>query len=120
MIPNITAYEQTLPFFECLQYRVECVAATNDATAQIACNNIQCGTSGDPARVFSSLTAAMASPTSSAAASSSMSTSAVATSAAPAAASSTSHAAAPAMTMNAGFGTGALAVGAVALFGLGL
>jgi hypothetical protein len=37
-------YQQTLPYFECLQYRTNCVAATDDAIAQRACINTPCGT----------------------------------------------------------------------------
>lgn len=112
--PNVTAYEQTLPFFECLQYRAECVAATTDAAVQLACNNITCGAKGSPADFAAqiSMSAAMASPTSTSASSSATAAPTSQTSA-PAAASLTSSTggAAVATAMSKNLGTGALVAG---------
>jgi len=96
--PNVTLYSQTIPFYTCQQYRTNCVASTDSAVAQHACNAIPCG-SLDPvaalANYSSSQAAAAASTTSSraSASSSAASTTGAAGSATGAAGSATSGAA---------------------------
>jgi len=62
MTPNVTNYIQTIPFFECQEYKKFCVASYTDAYNQMLCNNIACA-SADPARAAAaaSISAAIAS-----------------------------------------------------------
>jgi cobalamin biosynthesis Mg chelatase CobN len=134
MSPNVSAYEQTLPAYECREYIDQCVTNhPNDLDGITACRATECGTKliGDPDDSTSSSSSASASATASStssggssdasetASSTSDSESASETSGAAASASDDSSAA-TALTLAGNYGTGLLAVGILAAFGLAL
>ncbi|KAF1355276.1 hypothetical protein BDV97DRAFT_418969 [Delphinella strobiligena] len=129
--PNISSYEQTLPFYICQQWVGDCVLGhPNDLDGQTACQSVICGSGNASTAQSSSSASSSASSTSSAAASSSSAaastTSAAAASSgtgsatASSSAAATSKAAAAALSVAKTYGTGALAAGMLAVFGLAL
>ncbi|KAL1304872.1 hypothetical protein AAFC00_003795 [Neodothiora populina] len=132
--PNITDFQQTLPFFICQQWITDCVAGhPNDLDGITACHSVTCGDRNASSASSSSSSSSSASSTSSAAASSSSGAAASATSAAAsatsgaasaassaAAATSSSAASSAAIGVAMNYGTGVLAAGMLAVFGLAL
>jgi len=136
MSPNVSSYEQTLPAYVCREYVIQCVNNhPNDADGQEACQATVCGTKeiGDPDDSTSSSSSASSSATassttsggSSEATETSSSTSDSEESASQTSDSSTAEStddssAASALTLASNYGTGILAVGILAAFGLAL
>lgn len=136
--PNISDFEQTLPGFVCRQARIDCIAAApNDLDAQRACDDVVCGSKNiEDASSSTSSSAASSSTTGSStssgsdseateAGSSSSDSDDSASTTAESGASETSAAAdsdsaASALTLASTYGTGLLAVGIFAAFGLAL
>lgn len=124
--PNISSYEQTLPFYICEQWIIDCVAAhPNDLDGQTECQALTCGTKNASSAATTSSSAS--SSTSSAASSSSAAASTTAagaatsgSSTASSTASATASGAAVALGLAKSYGTGALAAGMLAAFGLAL
>ncbi|KXL42022.1 hypothetical protein M433DRAFT_150136 [Acidomyces richmondensis BFW] len=119
--PNISAYQQTLPFFICEQWKGDCVAAhPKDLVGQTACLSVTCGTlNASSAESSSSSAASTLSTTAATSASATIGSSSSATSSS-SSASSTSSSAAMAMIVGKTYGTGILASTWLALFGLAL
>lgn len=138
--PNISSYQQTVPYFECTQYVANCqVANTANAAAQQACLAIDCAPN-DPSTLLAvySSSAAAGSATTSSAKSTSTSTSVATVSATTttgtavvaSSASTTATAAATSSTTTSGtgaalswaktYGLGLFGAGAFALFGFAL
>ncbi|KAK4546043.1 hypothetical protein LTR36_002180 [Oleoguttula mirabilis] len=120
--PNISSYDQTIPSFVCAQWIINCVDAhPNDLEGITACRSVVCGTknasSGESSSSTSSASATATLSSTSSAASASATGSSTASSSS-ASASSSSGAVAMSVAMN--YGTGILATGLLALFGLAL
>ncbi|KAL9091730.1 MAG: hypothetical protein Q9159_001245 [Coniocarpon cinnabarinum] len=63
-VPDMTQYNQSLPYFECQAYQQSCVSANpTDARAQQSCNAIPCGGKGPTELAVS--TSSSSTPTSS-------------------------------------------------------
>lgn len=135
MSPNVSSYEQTLPAYECREYIDQCVTNhPDDRDGIAACRATECGTKliGDPDDSTSSSSSATSSATASStgsgsssdasetASSTSDSASASETSDGAAASASSDSSAATALTLAGNYGTGLLAVGILAAFGLAL
>lgn len=131
MSPNVSDYEQTLPAFVCREYVDQCVNAhPNDLDGITTCRDTVCGNKTiDEASSSSSSSSSSASATGSSTRSSSgsdasetaSSTSGGAAQTASESASSTADAsAASALNIASNYGTGLLAVGILAAFGLAL
>jgi hypothetical protein len=116
--PNFTDYTQTMPFYICQQWIANCVASNQgDAEAQFACRTVVCG-STEP---NSTESADEDTPSSTSSASSSSATSGTPTSSGGASsAAATSQGAAAALSVAKTYGTGILATGLLAIFGLAL
>jgi len=115
--PNISSYGQTLPSLQCESWIGQCTAAhPNDLSGQTFCQSFQCGMKN-----ASAVGAAASSASSSAGtASSTASGSSTGTASGASASSTTSKAAAAAFTAARDYGTGAVAMGLFAAFGLAL
>jgi cobalamin biosynthesis Mg chelatase CobN len=135
MSPNVSSYEQTLPGYVCREYIDQCVNShPNDLDGITACRATQCGTKliGDPDDSTSSSSSASASATASSTSSGSSSDasetasstsggdSASQTSDNAQASATDNSSAASALTLASNYGTGLLAVGILAAFGLAL
>jgi len=141
MSPNVSSYEQTLPAYVCRQYVIECVANHPDDKEGIdACHETVCGTKqiGDPddstSSSSSASSSATASSTTSGGSSDASETSSPSSSSSDdseesgsatsdsstAEATEDSDSAASALTFAGNYGTGVLAVGILAAFGLAL
>jgi hypothetical protein len=123
--PNISAYQQTIPFYECQQWKTDCVAAhPNDLDGQTGCLSVTCGnlnaSSGESSTSSSMASTATASSTGSSAASSASATGSSTGSSTASSASATSSSAAVAMSVAKNYGTGILAAAMLAVFGLAL
>lgn len=126
--PNISDYQDTLPFYICSRWRDDCTAAhPNDLSGQTACQSVTCGTKNATAGASSttpsgsesdSSASASASSSASATASSSSGSESSASASSDAAQSSETGNAAAAIGMN--YGTGILMGGMLAVFGLAL
>ena len=115
--PNITDYAQTLDSLKCDDWRAQCTTAhPNDLAGQTFCQSFICGTKNATAEFVNN----GGSASSSASAAVSSATGSVASAASSAAASATSAAAATAIKMGKEYGTAAMGVGMLALFGLAL
>ena len=122
MSPNVSSYEQTLPAYECREYINQCVNNhPNDADGIKVCRATECGTKliGDPDDSTSSSSSASSSATASSTRSGSSSDASETSGGAEASASGDSSAA-TALTLGGNYGTGLLAVGILAAFGLAL
>jgi len=117
--PNISSYMQTLPSLECDEWKTQCTAAhPNDLAGQTFCQSFTCGMKNGSALAAAASSAASAS-SGSGAASTGSATSGGASSTSSSAA-TTSSAAAAALRVAKTYGTGAVAAGLFALFGLAL
>lgn len=117
--PNISDYTQTLPSLVCAEWIADCVDAhPNDQSGIAGCRSLVCGSKNvtGPTVSSSSASSSATTTTSSSAASSSAASTSTTTSAT-AAASSTGAAV---INVAKDYGTGILATGLLALFGLAL
>jgi len=113
--PNISDYAQTLPSLMCDSWKAQCTAAhPNDLSGQTFCQSFTCGSKNASAQAAS----ASSSASGSRAASTSGSSSGTATGSSPS--STSSKAAAAALSVARDYGTGAIAMGLLAMFGLAL
>ncbi|PNS17687.1 hypothetical protein CAC42_3082 [Sphaceloma murrayae] len=115
-LPNISDYQQTLPFFVCQTSIAQCITANTDAAAQSRCRDVTCGSRNATAQSATTSSAAPSSTSASATSSGSSSASASGSatgSATPAA----SSGAAMALTVARDYGTPALLTGMLAIFG---
>jgi hypothetical protein len=118
--PNITDYAQTLPALECDEWKTQCIHShPDDQEGQSFCSSFICGQTN--ATMYAANLTANASASASASASAAMTTGAAASSTVESSPSSTaSQAAAAVLRVGKEYGTGALGVGLLALFGLAL
>ncbi|TKX25344.1 hypothetical protein C1H76_2577 [Elsinoe australis] len=119
--PNVSDYQQTLPFFVCQTSIAQCITANTDAAAQSQCRAVTCGSRN--ASAATTTTSSSAAPSSTAASSTSAASSggsspsgSASSSASPAA----SSGAAMALTVARDFGTPALLAGMLAIFGFAM
>lgn len=135
MSPNTSSYEQTLPAYVCRTYKDQCVARNpNDLDAQKTCLAVECGTKSlDEASTSSSSSASSSSETASATSSGSSSDASETASStsggdsasstgtdAQASSTAAADSAAAALSLAGNYGTGILAAGILAAFGLAL
>ncbi|KAI9714306.1 MAG: hypothetical protein M1820_000267 [Bogoriella megaspora] len=122
--PNISDYASTLDSFICQQNVADCVNAhPNDLTGITKCRNTVCGTRNATTNEASSTSSSSSEPTSTGSDSSSGSGSSPtepAASSTGAGAAQTSSPAVAALNIAKNYGTGALAVGLFAIFGIAL
>lgn len=129
--PNISNYQQTIPFFLCQQWKANCVDGhPNDLNGITACQSVMCGTMNASSAESSSTSASASASASSTGGSGSGGSSAATTSggsspsstasSTAAAASASKSSAAIAVSLAKDYGTGILATGLLAIFGLAL
>ncbi|KAF2480688.1 hypothetical protein BDY17DRAFT_198066 [Neohortaea acidophila] len=120
--PNISSYQQTLPFFVCTQWKANCIENNEmDLTAQQACLSVTCGSKN--ASAVGTSGGGSGSGSGSGSSSSSVSTSsatAAATSGSQSSSTSSSKGLAAATNFASSYGTQLLAGGMLAAFGLAL
>lgn len=116
--PNVSNFDATLPSFVCAQWVADCVKAhPNDLTGQTACHSVVCG-SRNASNVPQ--TGPGGSQSSAAPSSSASSTGGGSKTSSGSASSATNTNAAVALGIGKNYGTGILAVGFAAVFGLAL
>lgn len=131
MSPNVSDYQQTLPAFACEEYVKQCVAAhPDDLDGQTTCHATVCGnktiddttstSSSESSSATSSSTRSASGSDASETASSTSGGDAASQTASESASSTADSSAASALNIASNYGTGILAVGILAAFGLAL
>ncbi|KAK4500295.1 hypothetical protein PRZ48_008484 [Zasmidium cellare] len=117
--PNITDYDQTIPSFICEQWKANCVDAhPNDLDGQTGCQSVTCGSRNASSNLAATTSSAATTSATATSSSSAESTSASGTASSSASASATTSSAAMAIHVAEQYGTGIVAGGLLALFGL--
>lgn len=119
--PNISSYDQTIPSFICAQWKTNCVDNyPNDLDGQTGCLSVVCGDKNASSGIAATSTssAAMSSATASSSSSGSGAGSGSATASSSSSTATTSDSAAVALRVAEQYGTGIIAGGLLALFGL--
>ncbi|KJX94569.1 hypothetical protein TI39_contig4175g00002 [Zymoseptoria brevis] len=121
--PNITDYTEMVPFYICQQWIANCVASNpNDATAQFGCRSVVCGSQNASALAVdsSSSSSSSSSPSSSATGTPTTNGGGSSGTRPTESAAASSSGAAVALNVAQSYGSGILAAGLLASFGLAL